>query len=190
MPTEAEAKVGTTMDPSTPDDAGANTANTEHGPDGVNPENAGPDGTCPEDSTSGNHQLGGIQPLDQPSESANLETAEPHATTPSDPEAPASSPPSAPAPVPTTPPETPQPRDPLLDKPLPRIYWFLTGGTGPPPTMRNFLRMTSQRRAATREVEARALARRQALEERRAYLARWDGEWGSGCGNRSKKRKS
>ncbi|KAI0111568.1 hypothetical protein F4814DRAFT_422962, partial [Daldinia grandis] len=40
--------------------------------------------------------------------------------------------------------------------------------------------MTSERNAVAREADARVVARRQALEERRAYLARWDEEWRPG----------
>ncbi|KAF3061033.1 hypothetical protein GL218_03866 [Daldinia childiae] len=75
-------------------------------------------------------------------------------------------------------PATPQPQNSELDKPLPLTYWLLTGGTGAPPSTGSFLRMTSERNAVTREAEARVIARQKALEERRAYLARWDEEWG------------
>ncbi|OTA54299.1 hypothetical protein K449DRAFT_439469 [Hypoxylon sp. EC38] len=77
------------------------------------------------------------------------------------------------------PPPTPTPTlNPDLDKRFPLTYWLLCGGIGPPPKMRNFLRMTQERNAVSRAREVRAAARKQALEERREYLENWEKEWG------------
>ncbi|OTB19558.1 hypothetical protein K445DRAFT_18108 [Daldinia sp. EC12] len=113
------------------------------------------------------------QPLSPPPEIINLEIPEPNIVIPSNPEA-------GPSPSLNVEPNPSQFQDPELDKPLSLTYWLLTGGTGTPPTMKKFLRMTSERNAVTREAESRAVARRRALEERKAYLAAWDKEWGPG----------
>ncbi|KAI0151927.1 hypothetical protein F4776DRAFT_599330 [Hypoxylon sp. NC0597] len=73
---------------------------------------------------------------------------------------------------------TPTP-NPDLDKRLPLTYWLLCGGTGPPPKMRNFLRMTQERNTVARAREERTAARKQALKERKQYLEDWEKEWGS-----------
>ncbi|KAI1476155.1 hypothetical protein F4774DRAFT_421028 [Daldinia eschscholtzii] len=112
-------------------------------------------------------------PLSPPPEIINSEIPELNAAIPSNPEA-------GPSPSLNVEPNPSQSQDPELDKPLSLTYWLLTGGTGTPPTMRKFLRMTSERNAVTREAESRAVARRRALEERKAYLAAWDKEWGPG----------
>ncbi|KAI0829963.1 hypothetical protein F5Y06DRAFT_307969 [Hypoxylon sp. FL0890] len=72
---------------------------------------------------------------------------------------------------------TPTP-NPDLDKRVPLTYWLVCGGIGPPPKMRNFLRMASERNAVARAQKARAAARKQALEERKQYLTDWEKEWG------------
>ncbi|KAI0846903.1 hypothetical protein F5Y00DRAFT_271539 [Daldinia vernicosa] len=128
-----------------------------------------------------------INGTSEPQDNTNTTNIEPENTNPNNNNDPESNTSEIPLPSniqpPTSPPATdhksPQPQGPELDnKPLPLIYWLLTGGTGAPPSTSNFLRMTSERNAITREAEARVVARQQALAERRAYLARWDEEWG------------
>ncbi|KAI1137977.1 hypothetical protein F5Y05DRAFT_419340 [Hypoxylon sp. FL0543] len=105
-------------------------------------------------------------------QSNNVEPANPRAD---------DSPPQRPRPAvanaaaPSAPPATPNPD---LDKRIPLALWLVVGGTGQPPKKRNFERMVRERRAAGRAQEARAAARKQALEERKKYLADWEKEWG------------
>ncbi|KAI1467428.1 uncharacterized protein F4812DRAFT_471494 [Daldinia caldariorum] len=146
-------------------------------PDNTQPDGPGPssDGAEPAPETP---LESNIQPSNPPPEVADPETPEPP---------PAPAPTSEafegpPSPPPNAEPATPQSKDPelALDQPLPLTYWLLAGGTGPPPTTGKFLRMTSERNAVSLEAEARAAARKQAREERKAYLAAWDKEWGPG----------
>ncbi|KAI1647808.1 uncharacterized protein F4817DRAFT_365024 [Daldinia loculata] len=151
-----------------------NTTNIDPEPGNIEPENTNPNNNNPESNTSELPLPSTIQPPTVPPEIASPEPSDPATATAllPTPEVGISNP------SPNIEPATPQPQDPELDKPLPLTYWLLTGGTGAPPSMGSFLRMTSERNAVTREAEARVIARRQALEERRAYLARWDEEWG------------
>ncbi|KAI1660999.1 hypothetical protein F4813DRAFT_400160 [Daldinia decipiens] len=141
-----------------------NTTNIAPEPGNIEPENASPNPNNLESNISETPPPNNIQPP----------TVSPETTSPE----------ISPHPATATPP-TPKvrspglsPQDSELDKPLPLTFWLLAGGTGAPPSTSSLLRMTSERNAATREAEARAIARKQALEERRAYLAHWDEEWG------------
>ncbi|KAI1807371.1 hypothetical protein F4811DRAFT_506779 [Daldinia bambusicola] len=143
---------------------------------GPEPNTAQPDGPEPSSDNPQPHSVtpleSNIQPPNQPPEIANPETPAPVPAPTSEA--------GRPSPSPNAEPATPQPQDPEpeLDEPLPLTYWLLTGGTGPPPTTGKFLRMTSERNAVTREVGARVTAREQAVEERNAYIAAWEKEWG------------
>ncbi|OTB03081.1 hypothetical protein M426DRAFT_12906 [Hypoxylon sp. CI-4A] len=86
---------------------------------------------------------------------------------------PANQAPAAPEPVVAAPPPNPDP-----DERIPFGYWFLVGGTGPPPKRRNFIRMARERNAAAQKAQDHAAARKRALEERAKYLAEWEQEWG------------
>ncbi|KAI2616582.1 hypothetical protein GGR54DRAFT_649408 [Hypoxylon sp. NC1633] len=192
MTSEAEPEAGAGID--TNNDAGTefgnhanldDTSNTAHGPepdpqtaeteqnDPVNPEPE--NGQAQEDQESTNDANANPEPEPENAEPA---TAQPQNASANEAE------PDAPVPVPEPEPPAaanaaPTPtQDPKLDKHVPLIYWLMVGGTGPPPKLRSFQRMTRERNAAGRAKEDRAAARKQALEERSKYLAEWEKQWG------------
>ncbi|OTA80185.1 hypothetical protein M434DRAFT_38097 [Hypoxylon sp. CO27-5] len=196
MASEANPETGNSIDTSANDNAEPelrphNTGGADAEQANVEPENAQPgddpsDNPAPESDTASPsnppvEELLSPGPIIEPDNIApanpvpvnsSHQNSEPAIAAPT---AAASPPPATSVPHPPT--STPTP-NPDLDKCLPLTYWLLCGGIGPPPKMRNFLRMTQERNAVARAKEARAAARKQALEERKEYLENWEKEWG------------
>ncbi|KAI1375544.1 hypothetical protein F4677DRAFT_460227 [Hypoxylon crocopeplum] len=154
-------------------------------PESPKPENPEPESKEPEPSEPDSAAVPSNMEVDEPMSAPNQPEPDPEPQPEAQPE------PSTRKPEATKPKPKPNPE---LDKRLPFGYWLMAGGTGPPPTVRNVLRMTGERNAVTREKEERAAALKEAVEKRKEYLANWEKEWGSSSaavqatkGSRSKK---